>query len=38
MVREAKMPRQKMDLATVDLNTGDVKDGVFVYCQNQPRF
>ena len=21
-----------MDLATVDLNTGDVKDGVFVYC------
>ena len=27
-----KMPRQKMDLATVDLNTGDVKNGVFVYC------
>ena len=26
------MPKQKMDLATVDLNTGDVKDGVFVYC------
>ena len=26
------MPRQKMDLATVDLSTGDVKDGVFVYC------
>ena len=21
-----------MDLATVDLNTGDIKDGVFVYC------
>lgn len=21
-----------MDLATVDLNTGDVKDGVFIYC------
>ena len=26
------MSKQRMDLATVDLNTGDVKDGVFVYC------
>ena len=26
------MPRKIMDLATVDLNTGDIKDGVFVYC------
>ena len=26
------MPKKKMNLATVDLNTGDVKDGVFVYC------
>jgi hypothetical protein len=26
------MLKQKMDLATVDLNTGDVKDRVFVYC------
>ena len=26
------MSRKIMDLATVDLNTGDVKDGVFIYC------
>ncbi len=26
------MSKQRMDLATLDLNTGDVKDGVFVYC------
>ena len=26
------MSKKIMDLATVDLNTGDVKDGVFVYC------
>ena len=26
------MPRKIMDLATVDLNTGDIKDGAFVYC------
>ena len=26
------MSKQKMDLATVDLSTGDIKDGVFVYC------
>ena len=26
------MSKKIMDLATVDLNTGDVKDGVFIYC------
>lgn len=26
------MSKQRMDLATVDLNTRDVKNGVFVYC------
>jgi hypothetical protein len=26
------MPKKKMNLATVDLTTGDIKDGVFVYC------
>jgi len=29
------MPRKIMDLATVDLNTGDIKDGVFVYCSKK---
>ena len=26
------MARRKMNLATLDLDTGDIKDGVFVYC------
>lgn len=26
------MPKKKMNLATVNLNTGDVKNEVFIYC------
>jgi hypothetical protein len=29
------MSKKKMDLVTLDLNTGDVKDGVFVYCSKK---